>query len=118
MQLHFDIPEAQLLTEIIRIHRPKWAAKAIMRQLQVAALTGATLGQATAAAERAMKNPKYTAPDSINFAENWEEPKTKAAGNLMAPRLCVECTPARKHPVSEMTKQAHGYVCGEHQEEA
>jgi len=44
-------------------------------------------------------------------------PGSKAAGNINAPRLCVECTPARKHPVSEMTKQAHGYVCGNHQEE-
>lgn len=113
--LHYDIPEAQLLTQIIRLHRPRWAAKAIMAELQIAALTGATLGQVTAAAERAWKNDKNIAPPSINFPENWEEPK-KTAGNMMAPRLCVECTPARKHPVSEMTKMAHGYVCGAHQE--
>jgi len=114
MPLHFDIPEAHLLTQIIQLHRPRWAAKAIMAELQIAALTGATLGQVTAAAERAMKNPKNIAPPSINFPENWEEPKTKAAGNIMAPRLCVEC--ATKHPVTEMTKHPHGYVCNNHQE--
>ena len=43
-------------------------------------------------------------------------PCSKAAGNINAPRLCVECTPARKHPVEQMTKMPHGYVCGEHQE--
>jgi len=114
MPLHFDIPEAHLLTQIIQLHRPRWAAKAIMAEFQIAALTGATLGQVTAAAERAMKNQKNIAPPSINFPENWEEPKTKAAGNIMAPRLCVEC--ATKHPVTEMTKHPHGYVCNNHQE--
>ena len=43
--------------------------------------------------------------------------QAKAAGSINAPRLCVECTPARKHPVQDMTKMPHGYVCGDHQED-
>lgn len=114
--LHFDIPEAELLTQIIRLHRPRWSGKAVMTELQIAALAGATLGQVTSAAEKAMKNPKNLLPPSINFPENWEESKNKSAGNIMAPRLCVEC--ATKHPVTEMTKQPHGWICNTHQEEA
>ena len=115
MQLHYDIPEATLLIQIIQLHRPRWAAAAIMKELQIAALAGATLGQVTSAAEKAMKNPKNLLPPSINFPENWETEKPRTAGNLMAPRLCVEC--ATKRPVTEMTKHAHGWVCNQHEEE-
>jgi hypothetical protein len=115
MQLHFNTPEAEYLIKIIQIHRPRWARTAIMAELQIAALAGATLGQVTTAAEKAMKNPKNIAPPSINFPENWENEKPKTAGNLMAPRLCVECT--AKKPVTEMTKHAHGWVCNTHTEE-
>ena len=118
MPYQFDEHDAHDLTNMIRRRRPQWSTQGIMRQLQQAAERNATISQATAAAEKTWNNPKANTPAALNWPEHWTpDTKTKAAGNINAPRLCVECTPARKHPVEQMTKQAHGYVCGEHQED-
>jgi len=118
MPYQFDEHDAADLTNMIRRRRPQWSTQGIMRQLQQAAERNATISQATSAAEKTWNNPKANTPAALNWPEHWQsDTKTKAAGNINAPRLCVECTPARKHPVEQMTKQAHGYVCGEHQEE-
>jgi hypothetical protein len=115
---HFDVPEARLLIEIIRIHRPRWAAQAIMNELRTAAVAGATLGQATAAAERAMRNTKYTAPTSINFPENWqvqdwEISKDKAAEEVTGSRLCIECLTYQ--PAKEMDQmEDRKWICKRH----
>jgi len=117
MPYQFDEHDAHDLTNMIRRRRPQWSTQGIMRQLQQAAERNATISQATSAAEKTWNNPKANTPAALNWPEHWAaDTKTKAAGNINAPRLCVECTPARKFPVSEMTKQDHGYVCGNHQE--
>lgn len=87
-----------------------------MDQLGIAARAGASLGQVMAAAEKAMNNPKQLTPAAIMFPENWEDTKAKSAGNIAAPRLCVECT--TKRDINEMTKHAHGWVCNNHEETA
>jgi hypothetical protein len=70
-----------------------------------------------AAAEKTWNNQKATTPAAILWDEHWSADKTsQTAGNLMAPRLCVECT--AKRPVTEMTKHAHGWVCNTHTEES
>jgi len=103
---------------IIHRRRPNWHWRGIMDALMTAASRGASLTQVMAAAEKTWNNEKAKTPAAILWDEHWAADKTsQAAGNLMAPRLCVECSPARKFPVTEMTKQAHGYVCGGHGED-
>lgn len=118
MNLKFDIPDGQDLTNIIRRRRPRWADSAIMAQLGIAAKSGATLGQVMAAAEKAMNDEKYITPAAIMFPENWEESKAKSAGNLAGPRVCMECT--QRFPADQVTKHpsGHGYICGGHEETA
>jgi len=113
----FDEEDAKNLYWIIQRRRPGWHWKGIMHSLQQAASRGASLTQVMAAAEKTWNNKKATTPAAILWDEHWEAAKTQAAGNIMAPRLCVECTPARKHPVTEMTKQGHGWVCNNHTED-
>lgn len=116
MDLKFDIPDAQDMSSIIRRRRPRWAHTAIMEQMKLAALAGASLGQVMAAAEKAMNNPKQLTPAAIMFPENWEETK-KTAGNIAGPRLCAEC--ARRFPADQVSRHpsGHGYICNNHQEE-
>ena len=111
----FDEHDATDLSRIIRRRRPHWNHNGIMGFLQQAALRGASLTQVMAAAEKTWTNQKATTPAAILWPEHWSD-TTQPANNLMAPRLCVECT--AKRPVTQMTKQAHGWVCNEHQEEA
>lgn len=116
MQEQYTPEESWFIMKIINHRRPRWAQSAITEQLKIAMLSGATLGQVTAAAERAAHNKKATAPTSIMWPEHWEEPKNQNAGNIAGPRLCVECT--SKRPVHEMTRTQHGYICNNHQETA
>lgn len=118
MTQKFDEEDAKNLYWIIQRRRPNWHWKGIMHSLQQAASRGASLTQVMSAAEKTWNNTKATTPAAILWDEHWESAKgSQTAGNIMAPRLCVECTPARKHPVNEMTKMPHGYVCGGHNEE-
>jgi len=119
MTQKFDEEDAKNLYWIIQRRRPGWHWKGIMHSLQQAASRGASLTQVMAAAEKTWNNQKATTPAALLWEENWiPDTKSKTAGNLMGQMLCVECTPARKHPVAEMTKHAHGWVCNEHQEES
>lgn len=114
----FDYHDAYDLTRMIRRRRPQWNENGVLKFLEQAAESGASLTQMMAAAEKTWENKKATTPAALLWPEHWEAAKTsQAAGNIMAPRLCVECTPARKHPVNEMTKMGHGYVCNNHTEE-
>lgn len=113
----FDEEDAKNLYFIIQRRRPNWHWKGIMHSLQQAASRGASLTQVMSAAEKTWNNQKATTPAAILWPEHWEIAKSKTAGNIMGQMLCVECTPARKHPVAEMTKQAHGYVCNQHEED-
>lgn len=111
----FDEEDAKNLYFIIQRRRPNWHWKGIMHSLQQAASRGASLTQVMSAAEKTWNNQKATTPAAILWEEHWASDKAQAAGNLMAPRLCVEC--ATKHLVTEMTKHAHGWVCNQHEEE-
>lgn len=114
----FTYHDAFDLSRMIRRRRGGWNQEGVMKFLMQAAERGASLTQLMAAAEKTWNNAKAKTPAALLWDEHWEEPKTsQAAGNIMAPRLCVECTPARKHPVTEMTKMGHGYVCNNHTEE-
>lgn len=111
----FDEHDATDITRIIRRRRPHWNHNGIMGFLQQAAQRGASLTQVMAAAEKTWNNQKATTPAAIMWPEHWEPDKPRTAGNLMGHMLCVECT--TKHPTTQMTKQPHGWVCNEHQED-
>jgi hypothetical protein len=120
MSQKFDEHDANDLSRIIRRRRPHWNHNGIMGFLQQAALRGASLAQVMSAAEKTWNNQKATTPAAIMWPEHWttESKTSQTAGNIMAPRLCVECTPARKYPQNQMTKQPHGWVCNQHDEKA
>jgi hypothetical protein len=108
--------DAENITNIIRRRQPHWNHKGIMGFLQQASQSGASLTQVMAAAEKTWNNAKAKTPAALLWPEHWTADKTsQAAGNIMAPRLCVECT--AKRPVTEMTKHPHGWVCNTHEEE-
>jgi hypothetical protein len=112
----FDHEDAKNIYFIIQRRRPNWHWKGIMHSLEAAAKRGASLTQVMAAAEKTWNNQKATTPAAILWDEHWTADKgSQTAGNLMAPRLCVECT--AKRPVTEMTKHPHGWVCNTHEEE-
>lgn len=114
MALKFDEHDAVDMSRMIRRRRPNWAYKAIMSNLQRAALAGASIGQVMAAAEKAMNNPKHLTPDAINFPENWVQAGSKTAGNIAADRLCAECT--TKFPADQVSRHpsGSGYICNNH----
>jgi len=118
MDLKFNEYDAVDLSSIIRRYRPRWAHSAIMTQLGIAAKSGASLGQVMAAAEKAMNNEKQLTPAAIMFPENWEQSNTKSAGNIAAPRVCMECT--QRFPADQVTRHpsGHGFICGGHEETA
>lgn len=83
-----------------------------MKSLQQAAEAGASLGQVTMAAEKSTQNKKALTPAAIMWAEHWAA--EAKAPNMTGVRLCAQCDPARKHPVSEMTEITKGvWLCGE-----
>jgi len=113
----FDHEDAKNIYFIIQRRRPQWHWKGIMHSLEAAAKRGASLTQVMAAAEKTWNNSKATTPAALLWEENWlpDTKTSQTAGNIMAPRLCVECT--AKRPVTEMTKHSHGWVCNEHEED-
>lgn len=116
---HYTPEEAWFIMRIINHRRPQWAQSVIMAQLKIAMLRGATLGQATAAAERATNNKRATAPTSIMWPEHWEdEKKSKSAGNVAGPRVCMECT--GRFPADQVSKHpsGHGFICNTCEEAA
>jgi hypothetical protein len=114
--LHFNRHDMPDLCAIIQRRRPRWDYGAIVAELKIAALRMATLGQVMSAAEKAMNNPKCLTPKAINFPENWEQTQAKTAGNIAAPRVCMECT--QRFPADQVTKHpsGHGFICGNHEE--
>jgi hypothetical protein len=115
-QEKFDYHDAYDLSRMIRRRRPAWNENGIRGFLQKAAQRGASLTQVMAAAEKTWNNPKAKTPAALLWEENWlpDTKTSQTAGNIMAPRLCVECT--AKKPVTEMTKHSHGWVCNNHEE--
>lgn len=114
---HFNEYDAPHLIKLIQRRRPTWNPTGIGEVLRKAAERDMTLGQITTAAENAALDKEGAkTPEAILF-DKYQQATSKAkiiAENM----LCVECTPARKHPVAEMTKHSHGWVCNSHQEEA
>jgi hypothetical protein len=107
MQTKFDEADADDLINIIRRRRPNWHPAAIKAQLGIAANRGASLGEVTSAAEKAMHDPKAKLPPSILWPEFWGNPETQ---HLSGTRLCVECT--RHFAVETMTKRGKFFYCG------
>lgn len=113
MAYKFDEHDAMDLSRMIRRRRSDWTQQGIMKQLQVAAEAGASLGQVTSAAEKTWNNPKAKTPAALNWPEHWTDTKEKAL-NMSGERLCSGCQPARKHPVSEMVRSSSGsWFCRE-----
>lgn len=112
LKMLFEPEDGQDLSSIIRRRRPRWAHSAIMEQLGIAAKAGASLSQVMAAAEKAMNNQKHMTPAAIMFPENWEQTNTKTAGNIAAPRVCMECT--QRFPADQVSRHpsGHGFICG------
>jgi len=114
MSFKFSREDAADLINMIRRRRPEWTEKGILSQLQTAAEHGASLGQVTTAAEKTWNNPKAKTPAALLWAEHWEVTTTKAV-NLTGARYCVECNPARKHPIADMTQVGPGqWICDGH----
>jgi hypothetical protein len=67
MAYKFDEHDAMDLSRMIRRRRSDWTQQGIMKQLQVAAEAGASLGQVTSAAERTWMNPKAKTPAALNW---------------------------------------------------
>ena len=110
MPYKFDEHDATDLSRMIRRRRPEWTHQGIMKSLQQAAEAGATLGQATTAAEKSTQNKKALTPAAIMWAEHWAA-EAKSV-NMTGTRLCSQCDPARKHPVADMTELARGvWIC-------
>lgn len=109
MAFKYDEHDAADLSRIIRRRRPQWNHNGIMKQLQIAAETGASLGQVTAAAEKTWMNPKAQTPAALNWPEHWEsDPKSKA---IHGDRLCAYCEPPRRHPITVMTNHDGIWMC-------
>jgi hypothetical protein len=104
--LKFTYEDAYDLSRMIRRRRPDWNQKAIMNRLQTLAEGGASLTQATAAAEKTWNNPKARTPDALLWPEHWQQDKQAAVG---LERLCIECT--KKHPIGEMTNFGGTWKC-------
>jgi hypothetical protein len=100
MPYKYDEHDATDLSKIIRRRRPEWTHKGIMTTLQQLAATGATLGQATTAAEKAALNKNATTPAAILWPEHLT-PDTKTV-SIHGTRVCGECT--HKKPAHEMTR--------------
>lgn len=107
MPLKFDEADADDLINIIRRRRPNWHPQAIKSQLGIAANRGASLGEVTSAAEKAMNDPKAKLPPAILWPEYWGNPETRA---LTGDRLCVECT--MRFAVETMTRRGRFFYCG------
>ena len=112
MPYKYDEHDATDLSRIIRRRRPEWTHKGIMTTLQQLAATGATLGQATTAAEKATQNKNATTPASILWPEHLtSDTKTPTINTT---RICGECT--RRKPTHEMTRtngDDHHSICAE-----
>ena len=110
---HFNEYDAPHLIKLIQRRRPTWNPKGIGEALRRAAESDWTLGQVTSAAEKAaLDKDGAKTPEAILF-DKYQQ--TEQARNTPASMLCVECT--TKHPTTQMTKQPHGWVCNEHQED-
>lgn len=110
---HFNEHDAHDLINLIKRRRPNWNDKAIGEVLRKASESDLTLGQITTAAENAANDKTAKTPEAILF-DKYRQSTAKnktITGNM----LCVEC--ATKHPVTEMTKLPHGWVCNQHQED-
>lgn len=113
---HFNEYDAPHLIKLIQRRRPTWNPIGIGEALRKAAERDWTLGQITSAAENAALDKEGAKTPEAMLFDKYQQAATKA--KIIAEKmLCVECTPARKHPVNEMTKMGHGYVCGGHGEE-
>lgn len=74
MALNYTPEDARALAHILTRIRPTWDHAATMRELQNAALNGATLADTATAALRAATNPAMKTPAAISFAEHWTAP--------------------------------------------
>lgn len=111
MNVKFGEADAMDMMHMIRRRRPRWAEKAVMDALSVAAASGARPGTVLDAAIRACDDPGALAPTAINFEKYWTAPehRTAPAGRM----LCVECM--TRQPADAMRHTSNGWVCDSHE---
>lgn len=109
--MKFGEADAMDMMHMIRRRRPRWAEKAVMDALGVAAASGARPGTVLDAAIRACDDPGALAPTAINFEKYWGPADNHAApaGRM----LCVECM--TRQPVDAMRHTSNGWVCVDHE---
>lgn len=116
MAYKFNDYDATCIGKLIIKRRPDWSWNGIMRTLEKAAMSGASLGQVTAAADLATKNKNATSPGAILWDEHINASATKQT-RVEGSRVCGECT--RKKPLDEMTRNLQGiWVCNDCREDS
>ncbi len=110
MNTKFGEADATDMMHMIRRRRPRWAEKAVMDALGVAAASGAQPGTVLDAALRACNDAQALAPTAINFEKYWTAPEHHVAPS--GRMLCVECM--TRQPVDGMRLGNVGWVCVSH----
>jgi len=119
MPLKFDPNDADHIAYMIHKRRPDWNKKGIARVLGELAEAGASLGQATSAAENAALNKKADTPGSIKWPEHMPTANGGKEFKFTTHRYCQVCELPVKHPVETMTQNRDGHwLCKTHSEES
>ncbi|MEQ4566208.1 hypothetical protein [Paenarthrobacter sp. CAP02] len=116
MTYKFNEYDAKCIAWLVIKRRPDWTLVGTIRVLEKAAMSGASLGQVTAAADLATKNKNATSPGAILWDEHINASVTKQT-RVEGSRVCGECT--RKKPLDEMTRNLQGiWVCNDCKEDS
>jgi len=119
MQLKFDPDDANHIAWIIHRRRPDWNTTGIKRVLGELAEAGASLGQATSAAENAALNKKADTPASIKWPEHMPAANGGKAIKFATHRYCQVCEQPVKHPIENMVQHQDGrWICKPHAEDS
>jgi len=105
----FSDYDALCIGKLVQKRRPGWSWNGIMNAIERAAMSGASLGQVTSAADLATRNKNATTPASIL----WDEHINASAASqpkVQGSRVCGEC--AHKKPLESMTRTLSGiWLC-------
>lgn len=117
MMMQFGREESKAISAVVRAFRPEWEHPGVMHWLQALALEGLDVRTVAKAAIRAAQDPTTTTPKAITWTKYRADPVAATGPKDPGQRICVECTPPRRHNTDTMTKTEHGWTCQQCTEE-
>lgn len=116
MTYKFNEYDAKCIAWLVIKRRPDWTLVGTIRVLEKAAMSGASLGQVTAAADLATRNKEAKTPAAILWDEYINASASKQS-KVQGSRVCGECT--HKKPLDEMSRDLYGvWVCNDCKEKS